>query len=102
MTAQAAIHAASAAGPEHRPRTATCDVAVVGAGPYGLAAASHLLAADGLGVSVFGEPMLFWERQMPLGMLLRSPREASHIADPAGALTLDRYEASIGAAPARP
>jgi len=51
---------------------------------------------------VFGEPMSFWERRMPVGMLLRSPREASHIADPAGALTLDRYEASIGVEPASP
>jgi cation diffusion facilitator CzcD-associated flavoprotein CzcO len=102
MTAQAAIHATSVAAADSRPRTATCDVAVLGAGPYGLAAASHLLAAGGFGVRVFGEPMSFWERQMPLGMLLRSPREASQIADPAGALTLDRFEASIGAAAIRP
>lgn len=39
---------------------------------------------------------------MPAGMLLRSPREASHIADPAGALTLDAYEAAAGIAPTRP
>jgi FAD-dependent urate hydroxylase len=102
MTAQAATHAASVTAPNPRSRTAAYDVAVVGAGPYGLAAASHLLAAGGLGVRVFGEPMAFWERQMPLGMLLRSPREASHIADPMGALTLDRFEASIGEAAARP
>jgi cation diffusion facilitator CzcD-associated flavoprotein CzcO len=46
--------------------------------------------------------MSFWERQMPVGMLLRSPREASHIADPRSELTLDHYEASIGEAPTRP
>jgi 2-polyprenyl-6-methoxyphenol hydroxylase-like FAD-dependent oxidoreductase len=39
-----------------------CDVAIVGAGPYGLSAAAHLKAADGLDVRVFGEPMSFWER----------------------------------------
>lgn len=78
------------------------DVVVVGAGPYGLAAAAHLAAVDGLTVRVFGEPMSFWERQMPAGMLLRSPREASHISDPAGALTLDAYEAEIGEEPTRP
>jgi FAD-dependent urate hydroxylase len=103
MTANAApIHERSVAATDRRPRSSTCDVAVVGAGPYGLAAAAHLLAVDGLTVRVFGEPMSFWERQMPVGMLLRSPREASHISDPAGALTLDRYEASIGVEPTRP
>jgi cation diffusion facilitator CzcD-associated flavoprotein CzcO len=102
MTANASIQARSVAATDRRPRSPISDVAVVGAGPYGLAAASHLLASDGLAVRVFGEPMSFWERQMPLGMLLRSPREASHIADPAGALTLDRYEATIGAEPTRP
>ena len=102
MTAHAPIHERSAAATDRRPRSSTCDVAVVGAGPYGLAAAAHLLAVDGLDVRVFGEPMSFWERQMPAGMLLRSPRVASHIADPARALTLDRYEESIGVEPASP
>lgn len=101
MTANAFIQARSAEAPDRWPRSPSCDVAVVGAGPYGLAAAAHLLA-EGLAVQVFGEPMSFWERQMPRGMLLRSPREASHISDPAGALTLDRYEASIGEEPTRP
>src|SRR5213079_230240 len=55
-----------------------CDVAIVGAGPYGLSAAAHLRAANGLDVRVFGEPMSFWERHMPKGMLLRSPLEGSH------------------------
>jgi len=54
-----------------------CDVVIVGAGPYGLSAAAHLRAADGLDVRVFGEPMSFWERHMPKGMLLRSPLEGS-------------------------
>jgi hypothetical protein len=69
-----------------------CDVAIVGAGPYGLAAAAYLRSADGLDVRVFGDPMRFWRRQMPAGMLLRSPWDASHIADPERDLTLDRYE----------
>ncbi|MDX6424771.1 MAG: hypothetical protein QOD52_176 [Gaiellaceae bacterium] len=102
MTAQeAAIHATSAVTAD-RPARSACDIAVIGAGPYGLAAAAHLLADDGLTVRVFGDPMSFWERQMPVGMLLRSPREASHIADPRGELTLDDYEGSIGEAPTRP
>ncbi len=46
-----------------------CDVAIVGAGPYGLAAA-HLRRLTGLSVSIFGEPMRFWRTAMPAGMLL--------------------------------
>jgi cation diffusion facilitator CzcD-associated flavoprotein CzcO len=74
----------------------TCDVAIVGAGPYGLAAAAHLRTVKGLDVRVFGEPMAFWRRQMPAGMLLRSPWVASHIADPERALTLDAYRSVSG------
>jgi FAD-dependent urate hydroxylase len=70
--------------------------AIVGAGPYGLAVASHL-RAHGIQTQVFGKPMDFWASQMPKGMLLRSPWGGSHIADPAQALTLDRYEARLGA-----
>src|SRR2546429_2265068 len=73
-----------------------CDVAILGAGPYGLSAAAHLKAADGLDVRVFGEPMSFWERHMPKGMLLRSPLEGSHLSDPAGALSLQAYAAAKG------
>src|SRR5262245_23519113 len=69
----------------------SCQFAVVGAGPYGLAVASHLRAA-GFEVRIFGKAMEFWDRQMPRGMLLRSPWNGSHIADPDRALTLDRFE----------
>ena len=74
----------------------TCDVAIIGAGPYGLSAAAHLRAVKGLDVRLFGEPMSFWERNMPAGMLLRSPWSASHISDPSGALTLDAYRSPSG------
>src|SRR5690349_753274 len=73
-----------------------CDVAIVGAGPYGLAAASHLRQINGLSVSIFGEPMHFWRTAMPAGMLLRSAWSASHIADPHDALTLDAYKLVSG------
>ena len=72
------------------------DVVIIGAGPYGLAAAAHLRAVSGLQVRVFGEPMVFWKKHMPAGMFLRSSREASHIADPQGALTLDGYTTASG------
>ena len=71
-------------------------VVVIGAGPYGLSVAAHLRAVSGLEVRVFGEAMSFWERNMPAGMLLRSYWEGSHLSDPEGALTLDRYQAARG------
>lgn len=67
-----------------------CNVTIVGAGPYGLAAASFLHAAN-IEARIFGEPMSFWERQMPAGMCLRSNWTASHIADPRQELTLDQF-----------
>jgi hypothetical protein len=71
------------------------DVAVIGAGPYGLSAAAHLRHA-GVDTVVFGEPMASWERRMPHGMQLRSTRRSSSISDPERALTLDRFEAWQG------
>ena len=69
---------------------ADCEVAVIGAGPYGLAVAAHLRGA-GIETRVFGETMGFWQRNMPKGMKLRSPWGTSHIADPRGELSLDNY-----------
>src|SRR6266704_3973874 len=71
-----------------------CDVAVIGAGPYGLSASAHLRTVKGLDVHTFGEPMSFWERNMPTGMLLRSGWAATHIADPNQSLTLEAYRAA--------
>lgn len=81
--------------------TLRCQVAIIGAGPYGLAAAAHLRAAK-VDVCVFGKPMEFWERQMPAGMLLRSNWEGSHIADLHGRFTLDRYQQERGIKLPRP
>lgn len=69
----------------------TCDVVIVGAGPYGLSAAAHLKSIDGLNVRVFGEPMSFWKDHMPEGMLLRSPWRGSNLSDPRDELTLDDF-----------
>ena len=80
--------------------TAQHDVAVIGAGPYGLAASAHL-RARGLDVRTLGRPMELWHG-MPPGMFLRSSWEASTISDPDGALSLDAYEAEHGLAVARP
>jgi FAD-dependent urate hydroxylase len=70
---------------------AVSDVAIVGAGPYGLSAAARLRSVPGLEVRVFGEPMSFWAG-MPRGMLLRSVWDACHIGFPSGELTLDAYK----------
>jgi len=40
--------------------------------------------------------MEFWERRMPSGMLLRSPRVASTISDPGSSFTLEAYESATG------
>lgn len=78
-----------------------CDVAVIGAGPYGLSVGAHL-TAKGISTRVFGEPMEFWAKKMPEGMLLRSPRVASNLSDPHGAFTLEAYEAASKTAPSAP
>ena len=72
-----------------------CEVAVVGAGPYGLSVAAHL-KARGLETRTFGDPLSFWRDNMPKGMLLRSPWPATHIADPANRYSLDAYAAARG------
>jgi FAD-dependent urate hydroxylase len=79
-----------------------CDVVVLGAGPYGLAAGAHLRNIQGLDVRVFGEPMEFWKAHMPEGMLLRSPWAASHISDPGTALTMDAFANELGVQIPRP
>jgi thioredoxin reductase len=65
------------------------DVAIVGAGPYGLSIAAHL-AQRRLSFRVFGKPMESW-LQMPCGMMLKSEGFASSLYDPKGALPLGRY-----------
>lgn len=57
------------------------DAAVIGAGPYGLSVAAHLLGA-GLRVAAFGRPMELWRRHMPAGMFLRSRWATSGLSDP--------------------
>ena len=73
-----------------------CDVAIIGAGPYGLSAAAHLSRVKGLDVRVFGEPMSFWDQNMPLGMLLRSNWTATQIAGPDESVTLEAFQQETG------
>ncbi len=73
-----------------------CDVAIIGAGPYGLSAAAHLRTVKGLDVRVFGQPMSFWDRQMPRGMLLRSNWTATQIVGPDPSLSLEAFQDASG------
>ena len=84
-----------------RGKSTDCEVVVLGAGPYGLSATAHL-RAKGIDVRAFGKPMEFWAEKMPTGMLLRSPRVASNISDPAHRTSLEAYENSTGLAPRAP
>ena len=61
--------------------TAQYDAVVVGAGPYGLSTAAHLMG-KGLNVAVFGKPLKLWREHMPKGMYLRSHWWATNLSDP--------------------
>ncbi len=65
------------------------DVAIVGAGPYGLSLGAHLRAA-GVSFRQFGYSMSLWQG-MPAGMFLKSQGFASNLSDPAGTHTLEAF-----------
>lgn len=66
------------------------EVAIIGAGPYGLSIAAHLRA---LGVEhrIFGPTMETWRHHVPAGMLLKSDGFASSLSEPTGVGTLAAY-----------
>src|SRR6202162_1275615 len=72
------------------PSRDSLPAAIVGAAPYGPAAAAHLRAAN-VPIRIFGDALSFWRGNMPAGMKLRSPWAATHIADPRGRFLLDDY-----------
>lgn len=57
------------------------DIAVLGAGPYGLSLAAHLRPTQRR-IKVFGQPMSFWRNHMPRGMCLKSDGFASSLSAP--------------------
>jgi thioredoxin reductase len=73
----------------------TVDVAIVGAGPYGLSVAAHLGGA-GLSFRQFGLPMKLWRENMPGGMFLKSQGFASNLSDPEGTHTLAAFCRATG------
>jgi thioredoxin reductase len=62
---------------------------IIGAGPYGLAAAAYL-KANNIPTLLFGKPMEFWKK-MPPHMYLKSTWSSLNIVDPKHAYTLDKY-----------
>ncbi len=70
--------------------SAQYDVVIVGAGPYGLSSAAHLLG-QGLKVAIFGKPIHFWRKHMPEGMLLRSYWWATNLSDPQKKYSFGNY-----------
>jgi thioredoxin reductase len=66
------------------------DVAIIGAGPYGLSLAAYLNARQ-LSVRVFGKPMELWLNHMPKGMHLKSDGFASNLYDPDGTYPLKQF-----------
>lgn len=66
------------------------EVAIVGAGPYGLSLAAHLSVRNS-DFQIFGEPMQFWRDHMPKGMQLKSDGFASNLYDPKGSYTLRHH-----------
>jgi thioredoxin reductase len=73
------------------------DVAIVGAGPYGLSVAAYL-NARGVRNRVFGDPMQTWRDRMPKGMALKSDPFASSLYDPASRFTLEAFYRDKGLA----
>jgi cation diffusion facilitator CzcD-associated flavoprotein CzcO len=71
------------------------DVAIVGAGPYGLSTAAHLRGA-GVSTRQFGLPMNLWRAKMPRGMFLKSQGFASNLSDPERSHTLEAFCAKTG------
>jgi hypothetical protein len=68
----------------------TSEVAIVGAGPYGLSIAAHL-RARGIDHRIIGDPMQYWRGHMPRGMLLKSEGFASTLYDAKAEFTLRHY-----------
>ncbi len=67
-----------------------CDVAIIGAGPYGLSIAAYF-KARGVDFRIFGNPMQTWLAHMPKGMRLKSEGFASSLYDPDSEFTLANY-----------
>ena len=70
--------------------TATTDITIVGAGPYGLSIAAHL-RERGANFRIIGSTMQSWLRNMPKGMLLKSAGLTSSLVAPRGDYSLRQF-----------
>jgi len=75
------------------------DVAVVGAGPFGLSVAAHLAHKR---VRVFGGPMQTWRTCMPPDMRLRSDWEETSLSAPGDRGSIDVWSRAAGEAREEP
>ena len=66
------------------------DVAIIGAGPYGLSIAAHLRKRN-IAFRIFGTPMASWRFHMAKGTFLKSDGFASSLYDPDSTFTLAHY-----------
>jgi FAD-dependent urate hydroxylase len=69
------------------------DVAVVGAGPFGLSVAAHLAHRR---VRAFGEPMETWRTRMPPEMRLRSDWDETSLSAPEDRGAIDVWSRATG------
>jgi lysine/ornithine N-monooxygenase len=69
------------------------DVAVVGAGPFGLSVAAHLAHRR---VRAFGRPMETWRTRMPPDMRLRSDWDETNLSAPGDRGSIDAWAQAVG------
>lgn len=81
-------------------QTSRFDVAIVGAGPYGLSLATHLKHTD-VRFRIFGQPMQAW-RDMPRGMFLKSFGFATNVYTPDRSHDFVGYSIDRGLEPVEP
>ena len=68
----------------------TVDIAIIGAGPYGLSLAAFLGKTQ-VSYRIFGKPMDTWRNGMPAGMSMKSEGFACNLYQPDGLFTLKDF-----------
>ncbi len=76
-------------------RTASTQVVIIGAGPYGLSLAAHLNDRK-IACRIFGRPMQMWRDRMPHGMVLNSGGFACNLTAGHSSFTLEDFCAEKG------
>jgi thioredoxin reductase len=71
------------------------EIAIIGAGPYGLSIAAHL-RAKGVDYRIFGTPMQTWRTQMLRESHMKSEGFATGLYEPSRTFTLKNYCADKG------